>query len=102
MWHVNEPACTIYRPELPFRNYRRRAVTKPCSLGNWLFSSFVYLCVLAMACICAFSALTLLVGPQEGHPPVKTEWCGTSVVICLERGAYGPAHATATHCLLLQ
>jgi len=71
MWHVNEPACTIYHPELPFRNYRRRAVTKPCSLGNWLFSSFVYLCVLAMACICAFSALTLLVGPQEGHPACK-------------------------------
>jgi len=37
----------------------------------------------------AFSALTLLVGWQEGHPirPVKTEWWGTGVLICLEQGA---------------
>ena len=36
----------------------------------------------------AFSALTLLVGWQEGHPACKkTEWWGTVVVICLERGA---------------
>jgi len=36
----------------------------------------------------AFSALTLLVGWQEGHPACKkTEWWGASVVICLERGA---------------
>ena len=36
----------------------------------------------------AFSALTLLVGRQEGHPACKKlEWWGTGVVICLERGA---------------
>ena len=36
----------------------------------------------------AFSALTLLVGRQEGHPACKkTERWGTGVVICLERGA---------------
>jgi len=36
----------------------------------------------------AFNALTLLVGQQEGHPACKkTEWWGTGVVICLERGA---------------
>jgi len=36
----------------------------------------------------AFSALTLLVGRQEGHPACKkTEWWGTGVVICLERDA---------------
>jgi len=36
----------------------------------------------------AFSALTLLVGQQEGHPVCKkTEWWGTGMVICLERGA---------------
>ena len=30
----------------------------------------------------------LLVGWQEGHPACKkTEWWGTGVVICLERGA---------------
>ena len=38
--------------------------------------------------IVAFSALTLLVGRQEGHPVCKkTEWWGAGVVICLERGA---------------
>ena len=37
----------------------------------------------------AFSALTLLVGRQQGHPVCKkTEWWGSGVVICLERGAY--------------
>ena len=35
----------------------------------------------------AFSALTLLVGWQEGHPAVKSEWWGAGAVICLERDA---------------
>ena len=36
----------------------------------------------------AFSALTLLVGRQEGHPVCKkTEWWVAGLVICLERGA---------------
>ena len=36
----------------------------------------------------AFSALTLPVGRQEGHPAgKKTEWWGTGMVICLELGA---------------
>ena len=40
-------------------------------------------------CTCAFSALMLLVGRQEGHPACKnlSECWGASVVICLERGA---------------
>jgi len=36
----------------------------------------------------AFSALMLLVGRQKGARPVKTEWQGAGMVICLERGAY--------------
>ena len=45
-----------------------------------------------VVCYCmytiAFSALTLLVGRQEGHPACKkTEWWGAGMVICLERGA---------------
>ena len=36
----------------------------------------------------SFSAFTLLVGWQEGHPACKKlERCGAGVVICLERGA---------------
>ena len=39
-------------------------------------------------CVYAFSALTLSVGQQEGHPACKkTEWWGAGVVICLERRA---------------
>jgi len=36
----------------------------------------------------AFSALTLLVGRQEGHAAYKkTEWWGAGMVVCLEPGA---------------
>ena len=38
--------------------------------------------------VSAFSALTLLVGRQEGHPACKKQSGGTTgMVICLERGA---------------
>ena len=44
-----------------------------------------YVCVMKHY---AFSALTLLVGQQEGHPACKKQSSGdTGVVICLERGA---------------
>jgi len=55
----------------------------------------------------AFSALTLFVGRQEGHPSCKKlsggvlAWLSVwSEARC--RLAYGPADATATHYLLLQ
>ena len=54
----------------------------------------------------AFSALTLLVGRQEGHPACKKlsggvlAWLSVSGARC--RLAYGPADSTATHYLLLQ
>ena len=39
-------------------------------------------------CLCAFSALTLLVGRQEGHPACKKlEWWVAGMVIWLEQGA---------------
>jgi len=53
----------------------------------------------------AFSALTLLVGQQEGHPACKKQsgevlaWLS----VCSEvQTCIWPADATATHCLLLQ
>ena len=59
------------------------AVGRP---GVWS-SVLMYLFVRGLD-TCAFSALTLLVGWQEGHPACKkTEWWGAGVVICLERGA---------------
>ena len=60
-------------------------------------------------CVCdvpAFSALTLLVGRQEGHLACKKlsgavlAWFYLSGARC--KLAYGPADVTATHCLLLQ
>ena len=47
---------------------------------------FCFLYVKNVLCI-AFSALTLLVGRQEGHPACKKQWWGAGVVICLEQGA---------------
>ena len=35
----------------------------------------------------AFSALTLLVGRQEGHLACKKQWWGAGVVVGLEQGA---------------
>ena len=44
--------------------------------------------VFACLSFSAFSALTLLIGRQEGHPACKkTERWGAGMVICLERGA---------------
>ena len=61
--------------------------THPCfilyTVSKWDQTNDIHLSGLSSA----FSALTLLVGRQEGHWPVKNEWWGTGVVICLERGA---------------
>ena len=79
--------------------------------SSWMFFIQVVHCVLdahvnfrwyPCLFVVAFSALTLLVGRQEGHPAwVVGCWHGyLSGARC--RLAYGPADATATHCLLLQ
>jgi len=56
--------------------------------------------------VTAFSALTLLVGWHEGHPTCKKLSDGVlmwlSVWSEVQTCIYGPADATATHCLLLQ
>jgi len=56
-----------------------------------------------LQCFDAFSALTLLVGRQEGHPACKKLSGGVLAWLSGARCrlAYGPADATATHCLLL-
>jgi len=47
------------------------------------------------------SALTVLVGQPEGHPACK-KLSGGVLTGARCRLAYGPADATASHCLLLQ
>ena len=54
----------------------------------WVYTVVMYTHYIYVIYINAFSALTLLVGRQEGHPACKkTEWWGAGVVICLERDA---------------
>ena len=69
--HLHTPTC--------------RRVISPHRSCNGLFLPVLLIILRYFA---AFSALTLLVGWQEGHPACrKTEWWGAGVVICLERGA---------------
>jgi len=73
------------------------AGTSSSELEDFVGAEFYCQRVLAdVSAFSAFSALTLLVGRQEGHPAGKK----LSGARC--RLAYGPADATATHCLLLQ
>jgi len=77
--------------------------------GWWLcYWLFIAMCNLFSFCACifacAFSALTLLVGQQEGHSAYKKLSGGMLVWLSGMRCrlAYGPADATATHYLLLR
>jgi len=71
------------------------------TLTYWYDLIIVYFTVKSFA----FSALTLLVGRQERCPACKNRLVGC-LCGCLSgarcRLAYGPADATAAHCLLLQ
>ena len=60
--------------------------------------------VIGSSIISAFSALTLLVGQQEGHPACKKLSGGMLAWLSgmRSRHTYSPADATATHYLLLQ
>jgi len=58
----------------------------------WLYANMfiiiIYYYYYYCGSVVSFSALTLLVGRQEGHPACKKlEWWGASMVVCLERGA---------------
>jgi len=65
---------------------RKYQIAKKCQKRYEFFKlifSIIFICVTEYAL--AFSALTLLVGRQEGHPACKkTERWGAGVVICLE------------------
>ena len=66
----------------------RWPLSHPCKWFFLLVQWFGTFCDDVYTLLNAFSALTLFVGRQEGHPACKnTEWWGAGVVICLERGA---------------
>jgi len=58
-------------------------------------TKYVSLLLYFLACI-AFSALTLLVGRQEGHPVCKKLSGGVLAWLCLERGADLPLPLTVS------
>ena len=75
------------------------------ALSERLIVITVIICLSLFIVLDALSALMLLIGWQEGHPACKNwvvrYWRGyLSGARC--RFAYGPADATAIHCLLLQ
>ena len=54
---------------------------------SWRHFSFSVVVLAVGSTTDTFSALTLLVGQQEGHPVCKKQWWCAGVVICLEQGA---------------
>ena len=67
-----------------WNNIKVKAAFLCFSLLRGIWYIFVTCCFVFVA----FSALTLLVGRQEGHPACKkTEWWGAGVVVCLEQDA---------------
>ena len=74
-----------------------------------VYMNFIYIIIMYYIMwnimYCAFSALTLLVGRQEGHPACKKQSSGVLVWLSIWSKVHtycGPADVTATHCLLLQ
>ena len=63
------------------------SVTLTANVESWTYTCIIRIIFITLY-QCAFSAWTLLVGRQEGHPAYKkTEWWGAGVAICLVRGA---------------
>ena len=89
----SEPRDGIYRLSLSPDGKLVAAVHYSSTLSIWHVPSLRLkqswqLGLQVVASVLCMSALTLLVGRQEGHPACKnTEWWGADVVICLERGA---------------
>jgi len=66
-----------------WRSHEKYQVTFPSLLQNRIFTT----CVIIYYYFAAFSALTLLVGWQEGHLACKKqEWWGAGMDVCLEQG----------------
>ena len=87
--------------ELGFATFSTRRSVELCDMSilsaDWRSSTFLQQSAMPRSdsscwwiltsSLLAFSALTLLVVRQEGHPACRTQWWGAGVVICLERGA---------------
>ena len=118
MWHVIQWKIARFQPSSGSSCVPAERVLEPCPTNSaravremkslaplnsnqWTQQIFTYL-LLRHCAFSALSALMLLVGRQEGHPACKKLvvgcWRGyLSGARC--RLAYGPADATATHCM---
>jgi len=79
-WHATAKHHLTFSVAMSFLpdHHKRLSFLRLASAYRYLFNIYLF----------AFSALTLLVGQQEGHPACrKTEWWGAGVVVCLEQGA---------------
>ena len=89
MTHRNKVVFLLLQEHVQLQTWRQVALCLEkeerlfyiCVLHSYLLTYFP-------SVLYPFSALTLFVGQQEGHPACKkTEWWGAGMVICLERGA---------------
>ena len=75
-------------------------IKRHCSSNVCMCRRLSYLNLFCCMIFCAFSALTLLVGRQEGHLTCKNwvvrYWCGYLSGARCKLFAYGPADATAS------
>jgi len=77
----------IFQTEVDSIQRLGRVQNLQCELVFTFSAVFVNFCFIYYFLRVAFSALTLLVGWQEGHPACKkTECWGAGMVICLEQG----------------
>ena len=86
-------ACSSLRYVIKVIKFFSRRSVFVCFTHSYLSGHFstVFLFLqsktLSVASYYALSAFPLLLGGRKGIRPVKTEWWGAGVVICLERGA---------------
>ena len=98
--HIGKKSCFSF---FPLEAFCGLCLCRKCVFGR-VWSWFASIILILFKLHISFSALTLLVGRQEGHPACKKLSGGMlawlSGMRC--RLAYSPADATATHYLLLQ
>jgi len=99
--YTDSEAKLIQRHKQRYIDFIERLRTKRLShlAAVWVIIIIIIIIIMQRS-LCAFSALMLLVGRQEGHPACKNRvvgcWRGyLSGARC--RFAYVPADATATH-----
>jgi len=103
IWHCPRMSMLSLNKTLAIEFYSKISINRVFVFYCYIVPILCCMCVWLLQCY-SFSALTLLVGRQEGHPPViklsggMLAWL--SGMMC--RLAYSPPDATDTHYLLLQ